>query len=132
MKKPSLNKASTTKIDSVGVSDRDSLYRAKTATTLRTVRERAALSLRELARRAGTSHATLSAYENGRKSPSMVTFLRIIDACSQSIDFELAPRIREFDGIERGEELEQALILAGEFPARHSPDIEFPPFKRAG
>ncbi len=31
----------------------------------------AGLSLRELARRAGTSHVTLSAYEHGTKSPTL-------------------------------------------------------------
>ncbi|MDP6376138.1 MAG: helix-turn-helix transcriptional regulator [Pseudomonadales bacterium] len=34
------------------------------------------MSLRELARRAGTSHATLSAYEKGVKTPSTSTFVR--------------------------------------------------------
>ena len=43
---------------------------------LRRARLSAGLSLREVAQRAGTSHATLSAYERGLKSP----FLRIVNA----------------------------------------------------
>ena len=68
--------------------------------TLRRARERAGLTLRGAARAAGTSHATLSAYERGRKSPSVDTFLRILEAYGFAVDVELAPRIRSRDGIE--------------------------------
>ena len=47
---------------------------------LRRARLSAGLSLREVAQRAGTSHATLSAYERGLKSPTLDTFLRIVNA----------------------------------------------------
>ncbi|MGQ9425278.1 helix-turn-helix domain-containing protein [Gilvimarinus sp. F26214L] len=96
--------------------------------TLRAARERAGISLRELARRAGTSHATLLAYEKGRKSPTVDTFLRILDACDQAVDLELSPRVRRADGIDRGRELEEALNLAAQFPARHSPTLDLPRF----
>src|SRR4051812_27585332 len=43
------------------------------ATTLRRARERAGLSQAALARRAGTSQATISAYEGGHKTPSVAT-----------------------------------------------------------
>src|ERR1051326_4654805 len=36
------------------------------------------LTQEELARRAGTSRPTLSAYEHGRKSPTVATFARIL------------------------------------------------------
>ena len=50
------------------------------------VRRAAGLSQAELARRAGTSRPTLSAYEHGRKSPSLDTLERLVAAAG----FELA------------------------------------------
>jgi transcriptional regulator with XRE-family HTH domain len=47
---------------------------------LTNARERAGLSRAELARRAGTSRPTLSAYEHGRVSPSLQTLERILAA----------------------------------------------------
>jgi transcriptional regulator with XRE-family HTH domain len=49
------------------------------------------LSQRELARRAGTSQATLSAYERGGKSPSLDTLARIIRAAGLDLRIQLAP-----------------------------------------
>ena len=45
---------------------------------LEQVRVSAGLSQEELARRAGTSRTTLSAYEHGRKSPTAATFARLL------------------------------------------------------
>lgn len=42
------------------------------------VRGRAGLTQEELAHRAGTSRPTLSAYEHGRKSPTVATFARLL------------------------------------------------------
>lgn len=49
------------------------------------------LSQRELARRAGTSQATLSAYESGRKSPSLETLARIVRAAGLDLRIQLVP-----------------------------------------
>lgn len=76
----------------------------------------AGLSVRELARRAGTSHATLLAYEKGRKVPTTTTFFRVIEACGNAIDLDIKPRVKERDGIPRGEELAAVLNLAEQFP----------------
>jgi transcriptional regulator with XRE-family HTH domain len=54
------------------------------ATVLRRARRRSRLTLRELAGRAGTSHATLSAYEAGRKVPTVATLDRIVRAAGSS------------------------------------------------
>jgi transcriptional regulator with XRE-family HTH domain len=67
---------------------------------------------------AGTSHATILAYESGKKVPSAVVLLRILEAYGNSVDFMLNPRIRYQDGIERGEELAAVLRLAEQFPVR--------------
>jgi transcriptional regulator with XRE-family HTH domain len=45
---------------------------------LERVRSDAGLSQEELARRAGTSRPTVSAYEHGRKSPTMATAARLL------------------------------------------------------
>lgn len=78
----------------------------------------AGLSLRELAKRAGTSHSTLIAYENGTKSPSLDTFYRIVEACDLSIEIQYAPRIRHTHGRSKGDELIDVLKLASHFPSR--------------
>ena len=51
------------------------------ANIVRAARLRAGLSSRELARRAHTSHATLSRYEHGKVQPSLSTVERIVRAC---------------------------------------------------
>lgn len=63
----------------------------KTAELLERARVAAGLSQGELARRAGTSRPTLSAYENGRTSPTLMTAARILAKAG----FELAvvPRV---------------------------------------
>ncbi len=103
-------------------------FEAVTARTLAEARARAGLSLREAARRAGTSHATLHAYETGAKAPSAATFLRVLDACGFAVDMMLSPRIRWQDGIYRGDELEAVLDLAGRFPARAPRHMDYPVF----
>lgn len=49
-----------------------------TSRLLEVARHRAGLSQQELAARAGTSRPTLSAYEHGRKSPTLATTERIL------------------------------------------------------
>jgi transcriptional regulator with XRE-family HTH domain len=86
------------------------------------------LSLRQIARQANTSHATLNAYIKGDKSPSTATLERVISACGYAIDVSLRPRVRFSNGIPRGEELAQVLTLAEQFPARHSKALDAPIF----
>ena len=98
------------------------------AATLRRARKRAGLSLRAAAVRAGTSHATLAAYEKGRKAPAITTYLRLLHAYGYAADIELSLRIREVDGYSRGEELAEVLELAEQFPARHTETLIYPRF----
>ncbi len=90
---------------------------------VRQIRERKSLSLRELGALASTPHATLSAYERGRRSPSLENVDRIARAVNLDITITLTTRIRESDGLPRGEELAQALLLAAEFPSTPSAAI---------
>lgn len=86
------------------------------------------ISLREMARRAGTSHATLHAYIRGAKSPSTTTLNRIIAACDLALDFKLRRRVRGRHGLARGEELAQVLRLAEQFPASPTREPRYPKF----
>lgn len=95
---------------------------------LRAARERAGLSLRELARRAGTSHSTLAAYEAGVKVPSVDTMERIIRATGH--EFATASRTSVYSGPEREAELLEVLELAAAFPVEHSATLVAPVFGR--
>lgn len=106
----------------------DRYYVDAIAHALRSARQRAGLSLRALAERAGTSHAAISAYEQGRKQPSAAVFLRILEACGNALEIQQEPRIREADGIPRGEELAAVLKLAAQFPARAERHLPLPCF----
>ena len=101
------------------------------ATTLRRARRRSGLSLRALAARAGTSHSTLSAYERGRKEPTVDTLDRIVRAAGFELGVELTAVAGGGDRRARGRELAEVLHLAEQFPARHSGALEFPVFPRA-
>ena len=59
--------------------------------TLQAARMRAGLSQTDLARRTGTSQATISAYENGSKQPSVATFSRLLAATGTRLAVERAP-----------------------------------------
>lgn len=91
------------------------------ATLLREARRRSGLSIRQLARRARTSHSAIAAYESGAKSPNSATLRRLIRACG----FEIEPRLRPLAPFEnrpeRGRELVDVLDLAGEFPSEPRP-----------
>jgi predicted transcriptional regulator len=97
--------------------------------TLRHARLQRGLSLRELAARAGTSHATLSAYEKSRKIPTTHTFLRILAACDYGVDLVLNRRIRQRHGMSRAEELVEVLNLAEQFPSKPAGTLQFPRFR---
>ncbi|MFO7590612.1 MAG: helix-turn-helix transcriptional regulator [Acidimicrobiia bacterium] len=101
-------------------------------TLLREARARARLSQRELARRAGTSHATLSFYESGRKMPSYATVARIVRAAGFVLESDLAPVAGGADRAARGRELLEVLELAELFPARHEHTLPYPAFGRLG
>ena len=104
------------------------------ARTLRRARLDAGLSLRGLAGRAGTSHATLAAYEAGRAVPRVDTLSRILRAAGYATDIEVTRRADATDDERsaKGRELFDALELAALFPARHARRLRFPGLPRQG
>lgn len=90
----------------------------------------AGLSLRALAERAGTSHATLAAYEAGRVVPRVDTLDRILRAAGfvTDINLGLRPDATDAQRTAKGHELMAALEVAAMFPARHAPGLQAPPF----
>lgn len=100
------------------------------ARLLRMARRRAGFTLRELAQRANTSHSTLAAYEQGRKTPNVDTLDRILTACGFRVDVTLTARPTDVaaDPAARGRELVEVLELAEMFPARHARTLTAPKF----
>ena len=105
------------------------------ADTIRAARLRAGLTQHALAARAGTSQATISAYEAGRKQPSLRTLQRLLAATGSRLEVvsePAAPREPTREQLERaGRTLAQVLDLAEALPVRHRPTLDFPRLPRS-
>lgn len=105
-----------------------------TATTLRDARRRAGLTQADLARRAGTSQATISAYEHGRKEPSVETLGRLLAATGTRLTTAPASvavvRPTKAQLARAGRTLVDVMLLAEALPTRHAPELRFPPLTR--
>jgi transcriptional regulator with XRE-family HTH domain len=103
--------------------------------TLRSAREGAGLTQGELAARAGTSQATVSAYENGAKQPSVATFSRLLAAAGSRLAVEPAGApLRDPSPAElrrAGETLAEVITLAEALPVRHARRLRYPRLERA-
>jgi hypothetical protein len=79
----------------------------------RLAREPNGLTLQALAERAGTSQAAVSAYETGRRSPSVDTLCRILAAAGLEMRMRLAtpdthvPSLAAAEGLLAAEQLER-------------------------
>lgn len=73
---------------------------------IHTARQRAGLTQKELAAQAATSQAAISAYESGRRSPSVETLARILEAAG----FELRMRMAEPDTHDAARRQAEALV----------------------
>lgn len=60
------------------------------AALLRSARQSANLSQTELARLAGVAQSVISAYESGRREPSLPTLARLIDASGHRLEIAIA------------------------------------------
>lgn len=99
-------------------------------TLMRTARNRANLSQRELAARAGTSQAAISAYEGGHKDPSIATLSRILAAAGWRLALEAAAQpVVQPSGpqlAQAARTLTEVLALAGALPTSHDEKLLFP------
>lgn len=108
------------------------ICRVDVSAELRAARLRADLSQAELARRAGTSQATVSQYESGTKRPTIDTFLRLIAAADAELEVRVGaparpvvrPTAAQLERAGRG--LEEVVELAALLPTRHSPTLRYP------
>jgi transcriptional regulator with XRE-family HTH domain len=100
------------------------------AQTLRHARQRAGLTQSRLARRAGTSQATLSAYERGRKHPSVETLSRLLDAAGARLNVEARTRPvvvpTPAQQARTARSLLDVLALAEALPSRPEPVLRYP------
>ena len=102
------------------------------AATLREARKRAGLTQAALAARTGTSQATVSAYESGRKDPSVETFSRLLSATGSRLVVEPVSRrqavVRPSAArhARAGRALVDVLALAEALPTRHERELRFP------
>ncbi|MGQ0805280.1 MAG: helix-turn-helix domain-containing protein [Actinomycetota bacterium] len=83
------------------------------AAVLLAARAEAGLSQRELAARAGTSGATVAAYERGTKEPRLSTLHRLLVAAGMKLDLSYAPVSKErLAGLTREDQRSLALHRA--------------------
>jgi transcriptional regulator with XRE-family HTH domain len=93
-------------------------------------RRAAGLTQAELARRSGTSQATISAYEHGTKTPSSATLGRVLAATGRRLTTVpgtapvLVPGADELE--HRAKVLSQVLDLAERLPARRPRPLAYP------
>jgi uncharacterized protein len=91
------------------------------ADLIKTVRRRRGLSQSELARRAGTSQPVVSAYEHGRRDPTVGTLRKLLAAggAQLRLDALLQPELTPpRDLVEHARRLLDVLSLADAIPAR--------------
>lgn len=62
---------------------------ATSAALLRATRQRAHLSQTDLARRAGIAQSVISAYESGRREPSLPTLIRLVEATGHELTIDV-------------------------------------------
>ena len=95
-------------------------------TALRRAREHAGLSQQELARRAGTSQATISAYENGAKEPALRTLDRLLASAGARLAVEPGVPGALPDPDAAGTRLAEVLALAEALPGRRRGKLRYP------
>lgn len=98
---------------------------------IREARHRAGVTQAELARRTGTSQATISAYERGVKEPSVTTLGRLLAVTGSRLTVTagaaplLVPSAAQHARVART--LDEVLTLAAALPVRHAPQPGCPP-----
>jgi|SRR5215218_2260824 len=100
------------------------------AAALQSARRQAGLTQTALATRAGTSQATLSAYEHGRKQPSVDTLARLLAAAGSRLTVVEGRRPivqpSRAQIAHAAQQLSDVLELAESLPTRHDSALRFP------
>ncbi len=89
------------------------------------IRGTSGLSQAELARRSGIASSVLSAYEHGRRQPSVAAVARIAAAAGMALD--LAPARNAAAEEHAGRVLAQVVELAESLPYRPRDELAYPP-----
>ncbi len=94
------------------------------------IRRTSGLSQAEIARRSGLQSSVLSAYEHGRRQPSVAALARIARAAG--LELAISP-LDDADALERsGRILGDVLELADRMPSKPRGELEYPPLIRLG
>ena len=92
------------------------------------IRRTSGLTQAELARRSGLQSSVLSAYEHGRRQPSVSALARIAGAAGLEL---VMSALGDADALERsGVVLIQVLELADRTPAKQRGELTYPPLIR--
>ncbi|HTU77711.1 MAG TPA: helix-turn-helix transcriptional regulator [Solirubrobacteraceae bacterium] len=92
------------------------------------IRRAAGLSQAELARRCGVQRSVLSAYEHGRRQPSVAALARIARAAGMELRLS---RLSDEAALERaGRVLIDVIGLADRMPSRRRGELAYPPLIR--
>ena len=89
------------------------------------LRQGSGLSQTELSRRSGIDRSVLSAYEHGRRQPSVAALARIAEAAGMQLD--LAASSNAAADEQAGRVLAQVLELAEVLPYRPPGELTYPP-----
>lgn len=105
-----------------------------TARAISDARLAARLTQEQLAGIARTSQATISAYESGRKRPTVATMVRLLGAAGARLtvlrEGEAVLRPTEDELARRARTLRDALDLAATLPTQHHPELRYPRLPR--
>jgi transcriptional regulator with XRE-family HTH domain len=92
------------------------------------IRRTSGLSQAELGRRSGLQSSVLSAYEHGRRQPSVAALARIASAAG--LELAVSP-LSDADALERsGRVLIDVLELADRMPSKSRGELSYPPLIR--
>lgn len=120
--------AATVPVSTVAVADAVVAARPQQAGRVLTdARRRAGLTQAALARRAGTSQPVISAYEHGRRDPSLGTLRRLVEAADQRLHVTAIAPTSDLrppaDLAEHGRRLLDVLSLADAIPTRRRSSV---------
>ncbi|MGK2947166.1 MAG: helix-turn-helix domain-containing protein [Acidimicrobiales bacterium] len=101
------------------------------ASLIRSSRDRAALSQRELGRRAGTSAAAVCLYEQGQRVPRTDTLARLLAGAGATLDVRVRWETAELDLERSGRVLVELLEVGDRLPRGARTDLAYPSFPRA-